>query len=125
MNEYVPGLEGVPATKSNISFIDGAQGILSYRGYPLEVLAERSTFEETVLLLLDGNLPTRSNLKAFDRDMRNNRRVKFRIRELMRQLPPNGHHGYVAIHDGLPRHVPFRSRLLGQRQPLRRFGFCT
>ena len=91
MNEYVPGLEGVPAAKSNISFIDGAQGILSYRGYPLEVLAERSTFEETVLLLLDGNLPTRSNLKAFDRDMRNSRRVKFRIRELMRQLPPNGH----------------------------------
>lgn len=91
MNEYVPGLEGVPATKSNISSIDGDLGILSYRGYPLEVLAERSTFEETVLLLLDGNLPTRANLKAFDLDMRENRRVKFRIRELMRQLPPNGH----------------------------------
>lgn len=91
MNEYVPGLEGVPATKSNISSIDGDLGILSYRGYPLEVLAERSTFEETVLLLLDGNLPTRANLKVFDRDMRENRRVKFRIRELMRQLPPNGH----------------------------------
>ncbi len=91
MNEYVPGLEGVPATKSNISFIDGDQGILSYRGYPIEILAERSTFEETVLLLLDGDLPTRANLKAFDRDMRANRRVRFRIRELMRQLPPNGH----------------------------------
>ena len=91
MNEYVPGLEGVPATKSNISFIDGDQGILAYRGYPIEVLAERSTFEETALLLLNGNLPTRASLKAFDQDMRENRRVKFRIRELMRQLPPNGH----------------------------------
>ncbi|MBT9612908.1 MAG: citrate synthase [Burkholderiales bacterium] len=91
MNEYVPGLEGVPATKSNISFIDGEKGILSYRGYPIEVLAERSTFEETALLLLDGDLPTRANLKAFDQDMRANRRVKFRIRELMRQLPPTGH----------------------------------
>lgn len=91
MNEYVPGLEGVPATKSNISFIDGDQGILSYRGYPIEVLAERSTFEETALLLLDGSLPTRATLKAFDQDMRDNRRVKFRIRELMRQLPPAGH----------------------------------
>ena len=60
MNEYVPGLEGVPATKSNISSIDGDKGILSYRGYPIEVLAERSTFEETALLLLDGNLPTRT-----------------------------------------------------------------
>jgi len=91
MNEYVPGLEGVPATKSNISFIDGDQGILSYRGYPIEALAERSTFEETALLLLDGSLPSRTALKAFDQDMRDNRRVKFRIRELMRQLPPNGH----------------------------------
>jgi len=91
MNEYVPGLEGVPATKSNISFIDGDKGILSYRGYPIEVLAERSTFEETALLLLDGSLPARMTLKAFDQDMRDNRRVKFRIRELMRQLPPAGH----------------------------------
>jgi len=91
MNEYVPGLEGVPATKSNISFIDGEKGILSYRGYPIEVLAERSTFEETALLLLDGELPGRAKLKAFDQDMRANRRVKFRIRELMRQLPPAGH----------------------------------
>lgn len=91
MNEYVPGLEGVPATKSNISSIDGDKGILSYRGYPIEVLAERSTFEETALLLLDGNLPSRATLKNFDQEMRDNRRVKFRIRELMRQLPPNGH----------------------------------
>lgn len=91
MNEYVPGLEGVPATKSNISFIDGEKGILAYRGYPIETLAERSTFEETALLLLDGNLPTRAALKNFDREMRANRRVKFRIRELMRALPPDAH----------------------------------
>lgn len=91
MNEYVPGLEGVPATKSNISFIDGDKGVLAYRGYPLETLAERSTFEETALLLLDGQLPTRSALKDFDREMRANRRVKFRIRELMRALPPEAH----------------------------------
>lgn len=78
MNEYVPGLEGVPATKSNISFIDGEKGVLSYRSFPIEVLAERSTFEETALRLLD------------DQDMRANRRAKFRIRELMRQLPPAG-----------------------------------
>lgn len=91
MNEYLPGLEGVPATKSNISFIDGDKGILAYRGYPIEVLAERSTFEETALLLLDGKLPARAALDAFDSEMRRNRRIKFRIRELMRQLPPTGH----------------------------------
>lgn len=91
MNEYVPGLEGVPATKSNISFIDGDKGILSYRGYAIETLAERSTFEETALLLLDGALPGRKDLKEFDRDLRANRRVKFWIREMMRRLPSNAH----------------------------------
>ena len=91
MNEYLPGLEGVPATKSNISYIDGDKGVLAYRGYPIEVLAERSTFEETALLLLDGKLPTCAELDAFDAEMRQNRRIKFRIRELMRQLPTTGH----------------------------------
>ena len=91
MNEYVPGLEGVPATKSNISFIDGEKGVLAYRGYPIGVLAERSTFEETALLLLDGQLPTKQSLDEFDDQMRNSRRVKFRVRELMRQLPPSSH----------------------------------
>ncbi len=91
MNEYVPGLEGVPATKSNISYIDGEKGILAYRGYPIEVLAERSTFEETALLLLDGDLPTRAELREFDREMRANRKVKFWIREFVRRLPPAAH----------------------------------
>ena len=91
MNEYLPGLEGVPATKSNISFIDGDKGVLAYRGYPIEVLAERSTFEETALLLLDGKLPLHADLDEFDSEMRRHRRIKFRIRELMRQLPPTGH----------------------------------
>ncbi|HFD87431.1 MAG TPA: citrate synthase, partial [Gammaproteobacteria bacterium] len=39
MNEYLPGLAGVPATQSNISDIDGENGILFYRGYPIEALA--------------------------------------------------------------------------------------
>ena len=67
MDEYVPGLEGVPATRSNISFIDGEKGILAYRGYPIEQLAEHSSFEETALLLLDGRLPTVDELAQFDK----------------------------------------------------------
>ena len=47
MSEYLPGLAGVPATKSNISAIDGEKGILAYRGYPIEQLAAESSFEET------------------------------------------------------------------------------
>ncbi|MGD8742474.1 MAG: citrate synthase [Granulosicoccaceae bacterium] len=91
MNEYLPGLEGVPATKSNISDIDGERGILAYRGYPIEQLAEHSTFEETALLLLDGVLPTQEELETFDQQLRRNRQVKYHIRDLMKTLPETGH----------------------------------
>ncbi len=91
MSDYLPGLEGVPATKSNISFIDGERGVLAYRGYPIESLAEHSTFEETALLLLDGRLPTAQELAQFDDQLRTNRRVKYNIREMMKSLPPDGH----------------------------------
>ena len=91
MSEYLPGLEGVPATKSNISDINGDKGKLYYRGYPIEQLAAHSTFEETCLLLLDGRLPTPQELASFDEQLRNNRRVKFNIRDLMKNIPPTGH----------------------------------
>ncbi len=91
MNEYLPGLEGVPATRSNISDLDGIKGILTYRGYPIEDLAINSTFEETCLLLLDGRLPTRAALDDFDRQLRRNRVVKYNIREIMKYLPATGH----------------------------------
>lgn len=91
MSEYLPGLAGVPATKSNISDIDGEKGILSYRGYPIEQLAANSSFEETTLLLLDGELPTREQLLNFDEQLKENRRVKYNIRELMKTLPVTGH----------------------------------
>ncbi len=57
MVEYVPGLAGVPATESSISSIDGENGILAYRGYSIEDLVKSSSFEETSLLLLHGELP--------------------------------------------------------------------
>jgi citrate synthase len=91
MSEYLPGLAGVPATQSNISDIDGANGLLTYRGYPLEELAAGSSFEETTLLLLDGELPTAVELGEFDGQLRQNRQVKFQIREMMRYLPATGH----------------------------------
>jgi citrate synthase len=91
MSEYLPGLEGVPASKSNISDINGEQGRLYYRGYPIAQLAEHSTFEETSLLLLDGYLPSAQELALFDEQLRSNRRVKFNIRSLMKSLPSTGH----------------------------------
>lgn len=89
--QYIPGLAGVPATESYISFIDGQKGILTYRGYNIMELAEKSSFEETTLLLLFGELPTESELSSFDNELRNNRRVKFNIREIMKNLPATTH----------------------------------
>ena len=91
MYEYVPGLAGVPATKSKISYIDGEKGLLSYRGYPIDALTENSTFEETASLLLNGELPTKQDLDEFDRGLRLNRKMKYRVRELMHQLPSTAH----------------------------------
>jgi citrate synthase len=91
MSEYLPGLAGVPATKSNISSIDGEAGILAYRGYNISDLVDNSTFEETALLLLDGELPGKSALDDFDRQLRGERKLKYNVREIMKNLPPTGH----------------------------------
>ena len=89
--EYIPGLAGIPVTESKISCIDGQKGILSYRGYDIQELAEFSSFEETTLLLLFGDLPTAEELARFDEQLRENRRVKYNIREIMKNLPPTTH----------------------------------
>src|SRR5215471_2569844 len=60
-----PGYKNTGSCKSAITFIDGEQGILRYRGYPIEELAEKSNFLEVAYLLIMGNLPTRKQLDAF------------------------------------------------------------
>ena len=89
--QYIPGLAGVPATESEISFIDGKKGILTYRGYDIMELAEHSSFEETTLLLLFGNLPTQEELDCFDKALKESRRIKFNIRNIMENLPATTH----------------------------------
>ena len=59
---YSKGLEGVIAAESTICQIDGANGRLYYRGYPIEDLAQHSSFEETTYLLLYEELPSREEL---------------------------------------------------------------
>jgi citrate synthase len=88
---YRPGLEGVPATKSAISYLDGKQGILTYRGYRIVDLAEHSSFEETAYLLLDGELPDTAQLREFDTQLREHRPVKYNVRDIMKALPVTGH----------------------------------
>ncbi len=64
------GLKGVYFDRSRVCFIDGRAGELTYRGYSIHDLAERSTFEETCYLLLKGELPARDQLEAFDAELK-------------------------------------------------------
>ncbi len=63
------GYMNTGATTSDITFINGEEGILLYRGYPIEQLAEHSTFVETAYLLIYGDLPTETELAAFSRSL--------------------------------------------------------
>lgn len=89
--EVVPGLAGIPAAESAISFIDGEKGILEYRGINVEVLAEKSTFLEVCYLLIFGKLPTREELNKFKTDITFHSRLKLKILRMMEFLPENGH----------------------------------
>jgi citrate synthase len=89
--EYRPGLEDVPAAKSAVSFIDGRNARLEYRGIPVDVLARESNFEETAYLLLKGELPTQRQLADFDHALRAARGLHFRLKDLIRCMPAAGH----------------------------------
>ncbi|SHG43120.1 citrate synthase [Halobaculum gomorrense] len=68
-DELKRGLEGVLVAESDLSFIDGDEGKLVYRGYAIEDLAEHASYEETLYLLWNGELPTASELSAFEEAM--------------------------------------------------------
>ncbi|OUL37082.1 citrate synthase [Nostoc sp. T09] len=89
--EYKPGLEGIPAAQSSISYVDGQKGLLEYRGIRIEELAAKSTFLETAYLLIWGELPSKEELEAFEDEVRHHRRIKYRIRDMMKCFPESGH----------------------------------
>lgn len=89
--EYKPGLEDVPAAKSAVSFLDGKKAVLEYRGIPVEVLAKESSFEEVSWLLIKGDLPTQKQLAEFDHDLRQRRAIHFRLKDLIKCMPADGH----------------------------------
>jgi citrate synthase len=69
------GLRGVTVADTKVSFIDGEKGVLIYRGYRIEELAEKSTFIEVSHLLLNGALPTKAELESFENQVRKARQV--------------------------------------------------
>jgi citrate synthase len=66
---YDPAFMNTASCQSTITFIDGDKGILRYRGYPIEELAEKSTYLETAYLILYGELPTQAKLHAWTHDI--------------------------------------------------------
>jgi len=86
---YSPGLVGIIATESSVSNINGEKGILSYRGYSIEELAQKSTFEETSYLLLFGELPNPDQLKAFTSQVTEYRKLPNELITILKSLPKN------------------------------------
>ena len=80
---YDPAFLNTASCRSAITFIDGDKGILRYRGYPIEQLAERSTYLEVAYLLLNGELPTRNQLAAWRQAITYHTMVHENIKKLM------------------------------------------
>lgn len=89
--EIPAGLADVPVAKSGVSIIDGKRALLSYRGVPVEQLAKESSFEETSWLLLKGELPTQRQLAEFHHELRQRRKVHYKLLDVIKDFPPSGH----------------------------------
>ena len=85
------GYANTGSTLSDITFINGEEGILRYRGYPIEVLAERSTFLETSYLVLHGELPTQEQLDAFTDRITRHSLIHEKIRRMYDAFPLDAH----------------------------------
>jgi citrate synthase len=93
---YDPGLGSTGSCRSAITFIDGEKGILRYRGYPIEELAQRSTFLEVAWLLIHGELPKRSELSAFEADITRHTMLHENLRRFFEAMPKDAHPMPVA-----------------------------
>jgi citrate synthase len=85
--EIEKGLEGVVIAKSAITFIDGQQGILRYRGIDINELAAKSNFEEVTYLLWNGKLPNKTQLSEFKKELATHRPLPTEVLRLLRGIP--------------------------------------
>jgi citrate synthase len=91
MMTYDPALMNTASTKSAITFIDGDKGILEYRGYPVEQLAERGNFLEVAYLILFGEMPNEEQLAAWTYDITHHTFVHENIKTLMQAFRYDAH----------------------------------
>ncbi|MUN42613.1 citrate synthase [Actinomadura litoris] len=86
-----PGFTNTASTMSSITYIDGEAGILRYRGYPIEELAEKSSFLEVAYLLIYGELPSADRLEEFTHSVRNHTLLDEKFRAFFSAFPRRAH----------------------------------
>jgi len=88
---YDPAFMATASCRSQITFIDGERGVLEYRGYPIEQLAEKSTYLEVAYLLVHGELPTKEQLEAWVHDITVHTFVHENVKEFMQGFRYDAH----------------------------------
>ncbi len=88
---YDPGYTATASCESRVTYIDGEAGVLMYRGYPIEQLAEQSSFIEVAFLLLHGELPTTAQLKEFDSSIRTHTMINESLLRFFNGFHHNAH----------------------------------
>ena len=86
-----PGFKNTGSCESAITFLDGEKGILRYRGYPIEQLAEKADFLEVAYALIFGNLPTTEQLETFRSDIKKQSVVDDDIKKILDAFPKSAH----------------------------------
>src|SRR5215471_12953790 len=88
---YDPAFLNTAACRSAITYIDGDAGILRYRGYPIEEVAEKAGFLEIAYLLLEGELPTTAGLRRWEEDVRHHTYVHENVKEFLQGFRYDAH----------------------------------
>ncbi|MCK8521696.1 citrate synthase [Aquimarina sp. D1M17] len=86
-----PGYKNTGSCESAITFLDGEKGILRYRGYSIEELAEKADFLEVAYLLIFGELPTAEQLEKFDKDIKEESQVDEDMKKILDGFPKSAH----------------------------------
>jgi citrate synthase len=116
---YDPGYLNTASTRSAVTYIDGDQGILQYRGYPIEQLAEQSTFMEVAYLLIHGELPTHAQLENWEDSIQHHTFVHENIKRQMESFRYDAHPMgmFISTVAGLSTFYPLAKRV---REPKNR-----
>ena len=116
MMTYDPAYQNTASCRSRITFIDGDKGVLLYGGYPIEQLAEKSTFLDVAYLLLNGELPTETERRNWIAEIASHTHLPAALGRMMEGLPPDAHPmgAFVALLGALSTYYPDSKHVLDE-----------